>query len=244
MEAERDPLLPLLNKKAFIRDLDSESKEANEKAPLCLIFVDLDHFKKVNDGHGHECGDQVLIGASEIINSCVRGKGMAYRYGGEELTVILPNYTAEEGTALAERIRLEIEVSDLSSKRLKVTASIGVASMPPARDLVNKADKAMYAAKKHGRNLVWVDGQPEPDHADELRRRKPAVKQAEPGGFSDEQMDSIRENFFKRHGARCPHDRAALKIEQMSTFGQRPPDIWVTCPLCGSTGYQEGMRNR
>jgi diguanylate cyclase (GGDEF)-like protein len=74
-------------------------------------MIDLDHFKAVNDKYGHPIGDEVLQSVAKLVEKCTKKKGMCYRYGGEEFTVLLPNYTKDEAVALAERLRREIEVS-------------------------------------------------------------------------------------------------------------------------------------
>ena len=129
--------------------------------PLSLIMVDVDHFKKVNDTHGHVTGDKVLKGVAEILKKKVRG-GSAYRYGGEEMAVLLPKAELEGAVQVAERLRAAIEAHKIAG--VKVTASFGVAQFepgladPPA--LVEKADQALYKAKEGGRNRVVAAPKP------------------------------------------------------------------------------------
>jgi diguanylate cyclase (GGDEF)-like protein len=93
-------------------------------------MLDLDHFKAVNDTHGHLVGDEVLIECADTIARRCRHKGKVYRFGGEEIAVLLPNFTVSEAVALAESIRSEIEAGTMSSKKLSITVSIGVATAP------------------------------------------------------------------------------------------------------------------
>ncbi|TAN45415.1 MAG: sensor domain-containing diguanylate cyclase [Nitrospirae bacterium] len=127
---------------------------------LTLLMLDIDNFKKVNDTYGHPAGDQVLKEASNCVQLAIRDDDMAFRYGGEELVVILPATDEESGKVVAERIRESIESQevDTGEARIKVTVSIGVASCPQnalsIKDIINEADKALYEAKRTGKNRV------------------------------------------------------------------------------------------
>ena len=120
-------------------------------------MVDIDHFKKVNDTHGHQAGDRVLKGVAAILSRKVRG-GTTYRYGGEEMSVLLPKQNGETAAQVAERLRKGIASGKFG--KIKVTASFGVAelddSMGDVGALVEKADAALYKAKESGRNRVVV----------------------------------------------------------------------------------------
>jgi diguanylate cyclase (GGDEF)-like protein len=154
-----DDRLPLNRRGAFDRDLP-EMVEAAEKAEelLSLVMIDIDHFKAVNDQHGHPVGDEVLVEVADLVVCRASRKGKAYRYGGEEFALLLPTYSAEEAVGLAERIRKDISADVLSSKRLSITASFGVACLPvqasDAKNLLELADAALYRAKHGGRNQV------------------------------------------------------------------------------------------
>ena len=162
--AELDDRLPLNRPGAFDRDLAElvQSAKSSEE-PVSLVMVDLDHFKGVNDQHGHPVGDEVLLTVAQLLVKRASRKGKAYRYGGEEFAVLLPNYSAEEAFGLAERFRKDLEEATVSSKKLKVTASFGVACVPDqacdGKSLLEKADAALYQAKKQGRNCVRVSGE-------------------------------------------------------------------------------------
>jgi diguanylate cyclase (GGDEF)-like protein len=125
-----------------------------------VVYVDLDHFKKLNDTHGHAAGDQALRHVADIFRSHIRGRDLAARMGGEEFALWLPGTPLEEGVAVAERIRRSIETLSWSwgGSVWPLTVSCGVAAMPDhAHDVGNLlmlADKALYQAKQSGRNRV------------------------------------------------------------------------------------------
>jgi diguanylate cyclase (GGDEF)-like protein len=159
--AELDDRLPLGRRAAFDRDLAGAVREAKRtNRPCALIMADIDHFKNVNDRHGHPVGDEVLIAVAERLVERIGHRGKAYRYGGEEFAVLLPGYSAEEAYGMAERLRKDIEREPVSSKALCVTASFGTVSVPEeatdARQLLKRADAALYKAKRAGRNRVRI----------------------------------------------------------------------------------------
>ncbi len=127
---------------------------------MAVLLIDIDHFKKVNDHHGHLCGDDVLRHLTKVIAGILRSSDVLGRYGGEEFCVFLPNTTESDAIGLAERIRVGIEASPMKVNRttIKTTVSIGVADSVRAgydfKGLVATADSAMYAAKNSGRNRV------------------------------------------------------------------------------------------
>jgi diguanylate cyclase (GGDEF)-like protein len=156
-----DDRLPLNRRGAFDRDLPEMIAAATKVDELLsLVMIDIDHFKQVNDQHGHPVGDEVLVEVAEIVVGCAARKGKAYRYGGEEFALLLPTYSAEEAAGLAERIRKVIAAHELSSKSLSITASFGVACLPEqantAKSLLEQADNALYQAKHQGRNQVRI----------------------------------------------------------------------------------------
>ena len=163
---ELDDRLALARRGAFDRDLvEGVEKSRREKEPFALVMMDIDHFKKINDSHGHPVGDEVLVAVASLVVERVAHKGRAYRYGGEEVALLLPAYSAEEASGLAERIRKDLEARSHSSKNLRVTASFGVASIPDqapdAKALLERADSALYQAKQGGRNRVQTaEGDP------------------------------------------------------------------------------------
>lgn len=168
--ADHDDLLPLLRRKSFDHDLSKFLVDAESTAtPVALLMIDVDHFKRVNDDHGHQVGDEALKSVASAVKHVVSGKGRPYRYGGEEMAVLAINLDATEAVALGERIRKEIGREKRTSKALEITVSVGVAVYPihtsDATALVACADGAMYRAKHDGRSLTRVgndEGSPAP----------------------------------------------------------------------------------
>jgi len=155
----RDPLTSLHNRR-FLEDyLPRELiRAARELAPLALIMIDLDRFKRINDSAGHQAGDRVLVEVAGLLQRHVRGSDIACRYGGEEFALVLPNTTLESAIRRSEEIRSAITGEP---DRLRgVTASLGVALCPThamdAEGLLRAADRALYEAKRAGRNQVRV----------------------------------------------------------------------------------------
>ena len=160
--AMRDGLTKLLNHRMFYTLLEKEVARARRyDKPLSLLMLDIDHFKRVNDTYGHVAGDTILAGLSNVVSNQVRNVDSACRYGGEEISVILPETGLETAMQMAERIRSAIEAHRFDigqGQSISVTVSIGVASLPAQETSVEKlvaaADKALYAAKEGGRNRV------------------------------------------------------------------------------------------
>ncbi len=158
-----DALSGLFNRRRFDASLESLLTHAlAEHEPLSLLLIDIDHFKEVNDAHGHVFGDQVIRSVSQAIKASVKGRDVPARYGGDEFAVLLPETAAAGAATIAEYIRRIIErrrVSDFSGdiEPVAMTVSIGSATLAPsdgANDLLRRADKALYQAKKNGRNQV------------------------------------------------------------------------------------------
>jgi diguanylate cyclase (GGDEF)-like protein len=196
--------------------------------------VDIDRFKTVNDQHGHGIGDEVLLAVAEIIKKAVGKKGNAYRYGGEEIAILVTNYANEEGLALGERIREAVESAVVSGRRLKVTVSVGMATAPDSAsnpsELFNRADAALYEAKELGRNYVRFFGEPKPSKPvpRTVARREPEAR-----GLTEKQASEIRIGYFRTGRATCPHDGAQLDVQRSDTMGRKTPDLLVSCPVCG-----------
>lgn len=166
--ASSDPLTKLANRNALFDALTKLSAEsAEQQTPLSILMLDIDHFKKVNDTHGHLIGDRVIRYVANVLNKNTKGMDVAARYGGEEFAVLLPNTGTEGARALAEKIRITVAEAKLVSsddKRPlgKITISIGVAQLQKGEDpmeMVNRADQALYASKNGGRNKVTISGQ-------------------------------------------------------------------------------------
>ncbi len=157
-QANTDSLTGLANRRFFEAQLLGEMRKASlNGGDLCLLMIDLDHFKEVNDRHGHLMGDQVLKQLAEILNDLVKGRDLAVRIGGEEFVVLLPETPLLGASALANNICLYVEAFDWSrlAEELKITVSIGVARFQAGEDkdgFIKRADDALYAAKNGGRN--------------------------------------------------------------------------------------------
>jgi diguanylate cyclase (GGDEF)-like protein len=161
--AHRDGLTRLFNHLYFMDLLESEIKRARRyRRAVSLLFIDIDHFKQVNDRFGHQAGDHVLVRLARMFEECVRDTDLVGRYGGEEFVVLLPESSERVGTLLAERLRSVVEsrAFEVDGARAFITLSIGIASFFPeqigsADDLVRAADDALLKAKAAGRNCVF-----------------------------------------------------------------------------------------
>jgi diguanylate cyclase (GGDEF)-like protein len=128
-----------------------------------LVMFDIDHFKRVNDTYGHQCGDRVIQRVADVVRERTRDADIAGRYGGEEFAVLLPDTDKHGGAMFAERLRAAVEALDVmhEGESIRCTISLGVADMIAPMDdyktLIERADQALYASKKNGRNRVSVD---------------------------------------------------------------------------------------
>jgi diguanylate cyclase (GGDEF)-like protein len=159
--ATTDGLTKLYNSRSFYSQLELEVDRFNRYGhPLSLLLIDIAHFKEYNDKFGHLEGDKVLVRFSQIIKSCLRTNDSAYRYGGEEFTVILPETNGDEAKTVAQRIRSALETENFQpavGKPITITISIGVTQYQPKEELsafIRRADDAMYLSKQSGRNRV------------------------------------------------------------------------------------------
>jgi diguanylate cyclase (GGDEF)-like protein len=164
-QATQDALTALPNRRRLEIDVEREWDRARRyDRPLSLCMLDLDHFKAINDTAGHVVGDAWLRQVGAILRDTLRDTDTAYRYGGEEFLLLLPESDATAAAAVAERLRQAIELAAGPASWPNVTASFGVASQQPGMagvpELVAAADEALYAAKRGGRNRVAVAGAP------------------------------------------------------------------------------------
>ncbi|RIK73039.1 MAG: hypothetical protein DCC67_18390 [Planctomycetota bacterium] len=213
-EARTDALTKLANRRAFDGFLmECVDKHRRTRRPFSLVLLDVDHFKRFNDVHGHQAGDEVLRSVGKTLTRTVSSGDLACRYGGEELAVVLASASADEAKIAAERIRRAIETLAVTyeGEVLHVTASIGMATHSadeePAR-LTRRADEAVYAAKKDGRNCTyWHNGdhcvRVTPTATEALGRALPAIAGGQAEGragvvsraaFSDELGRRIAES--------------------------------------------------
>jgi diguanylate cyclase (GGDEF)-like protein len=154
-QSRADPLTGLGNRRAFDEALAAELARARRaERPLGLVIVDVDHFKRFNDRHGHQAGDDALASVGRVLLAEARAGDRACRIGGEEFAVVLPGADEAAAAAVAERIRRGVEGAPAQER---MTVSLGVASMEGEEDaesLVARADARLYAAKAAGRNRV------------------------------------------------------------------------------------------
>lgn len=188
--ASTDALTGLLNRRVLLAEAERRVEEAHRyRSPLSALMVDIDHFKRVNDRLGHLAGDTVLKMVARVANDCMRRTDYLGRYGGEEFLLICPNTDAREAAILAERIRAATEALKGTGKKKshKVTVSIGVAQLgndkEVVKDLIAAADRAMYRAKRAGRNRVKVEKSP----VTLVKAARPRLSRSAPvyGEFSD-----------------------------------------------------------
>ena len=160
-----DPLTGLYNRFALIDQLTAATEEVVDDKPLSLVMLDIDHFKAINDTHGHLIGDRVIRFVAQVLQKNTKGKDSAARYGGEEFTLLLPETPLEGARAVAELIREAVASAQLvradNKKPLgQITLSAGVASYRGEEDimeLISRADQALYRSKNEGRNRVSID---------------------------------------------------------------------------------------
>jgi diguanylate cyclase (GGDEF)-like protein len=229
----RDALTQLRDRGTMDSELPQILAEATDSnRPLSLVMVDIDHFKKVNDSHGHPKGDAVLAETAAQIISIVEGKGRAYRYGGEEMVILLPNHNTQEAIAVAERVRQTLEGAHPGS--LAITASFGVSTFPDhgrtSAEMISAADDALYDAKNRGRNLVRVFGEPPPAQPD--KAREPDRKPPTPGRLTEEERERFRLLHFQGNALICPRDRTLLRVVESEAIGQ-PIRLLIHCRMCG-----------
>jgi diguanylate cyclase (GGDEF)-like protein len=158
-----DPSSGLFNRPYFQSRLQEElQRSTRQNTPVSLLMLDIDSFKGINDTFGHLAGDTVIKDVSDILRSSVRVFDVCARYGGEEFAVVMPGSSLSSATAIAERIRQRIQsyhATDRALAALRVTVSIGVAESGPlggVRDVIERADGALYAAKRAGKNRVSI----------------------------------------------------------------------------------------
>ena len=164
----KDPLTGLANRRHFLSILEREiDGVARSGEPALLLMMDIDHFKNINDTHGHLVGDQVLQAVAKCLSRCIRPMDSVARYGGEEFAVVLPNCLVSVGEAVAERIRMTVESLTIpvgQNNTVRATISIGGAYAPAwvrstAPLWIERADNLLYQAKAQGRNRVCIDHQ-------------------------------------------------------------------------------------
>lgn len=183
-DARTDALTGVFNRRMFDDELTRRFAQwRRQKTPFTLAMVDVDHFKKVNDVHGHVVGDQVLRGVAQTLGHEVREMDILARFGGEEFAIILPGTTVEDARVAAERLRNAITAGRYMGKaEFQVTASVGLAQPLDDDDpetLIRRADAAMYAAKRNGRNCAYLHSGSDCEPVDPTTAKPPAREQEE-----------------------------------------------------------------
>jgi diguanylate cyclase (GGDEF)-like protein len=165
-EARTDALTELSNRRAFEDEIRHQiSMAQHEGSDMSLMLVDVDRFKSMNDGYGHQAGDFMLRAVSVLLQDAIRTNDFAARFGGEEFAIILPNTCADEAVFMAEKIRNLIGdyEAQFRDHTLNVTVSIGIAQLcddDDVQSLIEHADNSLYAAKNEGRNCSRLHGKP------------------------------------------------------------------------------------
>ena len=155
-----DPLTHIMNRRGItVGLLDAMAQAERYRTPLTIAMADIDHFKEINDTYGHEAGDRVLKDVASLLSDALRMPDKVGRYGGEEFLMVLPHTGLVPGRKIVDRIRASVSKwsFDLGTKKVRLTISIGVTQFKPGEDLeqlMAHADKALYDAKKGGRNIV------------------------------------------------------------------------------------------
>jgi diguanylate cyclase (GGDEF)-like protein len=157
-----DDLTGLLNRRAILERLQNELRRREPRGPMALALIDLDHFKRVNDSHGHAAGDTVLRRFAEIAGAVIRSEDVLGRWGGEEFLLMMPNTTAQQGTICLQRIRNRLRATTIDEVRqgLVIAFSAGIADCRGEEDLdpaIERADRLMYQAKEQGRDRILAE---------------------------------------------------------------------------------------
>ena len=159
-----DPLTTVHNRRYFDKQIVNEYRRATRYGnKLAVVMIDIDHFKVLNDRHGHAEGDKVLISLTKCIKQHLRSNDLIARIGGEEFALILPSTSKKDALNLVERIRKEFETMSVRSNQddeIRATASFGIAELTSSvnseKDLLEYADRALYTAKRNGRNRTMI----------------------------------------------------------------------------------------
>lgn len=238
--ATRDGLTGALNRRALFEKVEAIWEKRNEgNRGLITIMMDVDHFKKLNDQHGHTAGDAVLKDVVKVVSKIVEGRAILSRYGGEEFCVIMQKATIDEGEAMAEEIRAGIQTS--LAEPYKVTASLGVSSSifnaPNIGAQIEQADQGLYAAKRGGRNTfrTWSQ-QLEADaiEEDKSKAAKLAATDIEDHPISYHAVVSLNAALSKRFPKVAAHANRVAEIAVELARGQLKVDQLYTLEIAAT----------
>ena len=154
--ANMDPLIKIWNRRALHNLLDETMITCQHAhIPLCILMLDIDHFKYINDTYGHQIGDEILVQTAEVMKQCLRGTDALGRFGGEEFLILLPGSDLDNSIHIAERIRARVEQNGFSHG-IRITISGGLKELKQETmdNFINAADTLMYQAKNNGRNKI------------------------------------------------------------------------------------------
>jgi len=158
-QAKTDPLTGSLNRGGVADELYLwQSQVKTDELQFSIIFCDIDHFKKVNDTHGHQIGDMVIIDVANLLRAHTRHSDLVVRWGGEEFLLLCPNTSLQAAETMATKLCAQFN-NNIWSEKLDITCSFGVGQMQPSEDIesfINRVDHALYKAKENGRNRVEV----------------------------------------------------------------------------------------
>lgn len=230
VEARTDPLTRLPNRRAFDDALVRRVAEfQRRRAGFAVMILDVDHFKRLNDRHGHLAGDHVLRRLAELLQASIDPKALAARIGGEEFAVVLPDCTAAEASRAAERIREAVAAEPLrfDDETLRTTISIGIATVRTGDDpvsLVRRADEALYAAKRSGRNCAFLN-----DEGRHLR--------VQPNNPSELELNAICDDLRRRVAQLAGQARTGTDPTTAATAGLPAGD--PSCPTTRPTQRSE-----
>lgn len=209
-----DQLTGVPNRRAFDRQLADRIADFQKvQAPVSLIMIDIDFFKKFNDTHGHHAGDAVLKGVAKTIAKALRDKDVVARFGGEEFGIVLPQTTLAEACPVVERVRKAIEGArfQCDGKLLNCTISLGLSqfSQEDSDELfVRRADDALYAAKKGGRNRGYLHNGAECIPVSELEKKAPAGEDLNNAQMVERRKFALKQRVAAYTGGDCPsHDK-------------------------------------
>lgn len=224
--ATTDRLTHVANRPMLLATLYEEvERAARYGRPLTVAFIDLDHFKPINDTHGHDAGDSVLTGVASVLRTHVRRSDIIGRYGGEEFVIVFPETTVDEATAVAEKLRLLVSKQRFTvgeGDEVSVTVSIGLAGGhgQPLRvdDLLRDADAAMYAAKSLGRDQTYVFAEVDDDSA---RIPRAPISKAARAAAAD----------VAHRGRQAAEAALASVIMPLPHYGGRPSSLIATIAI-------------
>jgi extracellular factor (EF) 3-hydroxypalmitic acid methyl ester biosynthesis protein len=234
-----DDLTQLYNARHFYQQLKMEIDRLDRhEYPLTLLLIDLDDFKVFNDTYGHIEGDQVLLRLGQVIKRCLRKADSAYRYGGEEFTIILPMTTSEEGIVIAERIKEELKKENFSpvpDKHVHLTVSIGLSQYKKQEDMkvfVSRVDHLMYQGKKDGKDRICSESYLQERRNNEVKNIENYLMSfVERGGPEPSEYVELNDHFYSIN--------SMLKESKISRAQIR--ELWAVCGEAFSEGTMQGF---